>query len=184
MDADGVESAASPGMSMGGLRALLLASGHPERVNGAFLIGAGGADAHPGRRAATARLRRAARRLRGLGKYNRHSWLSDYRGFLEFFFAQVFPEPHSTKQIEDCVGWGLETTPETLDPDKLGATPGCPTARLSRRSAGASSCPAFVVHGTADEIVPVERGEGLAELTGAELVRLEGSGHARTPATR
>ena len=27
---------------------------------------------------------------------------------------RCFPEPHSTKQIEDCVGWGLETTPETL----------------------------------------------------------------------
>ena len=42
----------------------------------------------------------------GWAKYNRHYWLSDYRGFLEFFFAQVFTEPHSTKQIEDCVGWG------------------------------------------------------------------------------
>ena len=28
--------------------------------------------------------------------------------FLEFFFGQMFHEPHSTKQIEDCVGWGLE----------------------------------------------------------------------------
>ena len=35
-------------------------------------------------------------------------------GFLEYFFAQMFNEPHSTKQIEDCVGWGLETDPETL----------------------------------------------------------------------
>ena len=26
----------------------------------------------------------------------------------------MFPEPHSTKQIEDCVGWALETDPETL----------------------------------------------------------------------
>ena len=28
--------------------------------------------------------------------------------------AQMFPEPHSTKQIEDTTGWGLETTPEVL----------------------------------------------------------------------
>ena len=34
---------------------------------------------------------------------------ADYRGFLEFFFAQVFSEPHSTKQIEDCLGWALDT---------------------------------------------------------------------------
>ena len=26
----------------------------------------------------------------------------------------MFTEPHSTKQIEDCVGWALETDPETL----------------------------------------------------------------------
>ena len=26
----------------------------------------------------------------------------------------MFSEPHSTKQIEDCVGWGLETEPGTL----------------------------------------------------------------------
>ncbi len=28
--------------------------------------------------------------------------------------ARCFTEPHSTKQIEDCVGWGLDTAPETL----------------------------------------------------------------------
>jgi len=26
----------------------------------------------------------------------------------------MFTEPHSTKQIEDCIGWGLETTGEDL----------------------------------------------------------------------
>src|SRR6185503_7793630 len=50
----------------------------------------------------------------GWAKYNKHYWLRDYRGFLEFFFSRAFTEPHSTKPIEDCVGWGLETTPETL----------------------------------------------------------------------
>ena len=50
----------------------------------------------------------------GWAKYNRHYWLRDYRGFLEFFFGEIFPEPHSTKQIEDGVAWGLDTTPETL----------------------------------------------------------------------
>ena len=35
-------------------------------------------------------------------------------GFLEFFFSQQIPEPHSTKQIEDCVRWGLEGGVESL----------------------------------------------------------------------
>ena len=50
----------------------------------------------------------------GWAKYNSHYWLKDYRGFLEFFFAQCVTEPHSSKQIEDCVAWALETSPETL----------------------------------------------------------------------
>ena len=50
----------------------------------------------------------------GWAKWNRHYWLRDWPGFLEFFFAQAFTEPHSTKQIEDAIGWGLETDPETI----------------------------------------------------------------------
>ena len=42
------------------------------------------------------------------------------QGFLEFFFGEVFPEPHSTKQIEDGVRWALETDPETLADTVLG----------------------------------------------------------------
>ena len=47
----------------------------------------------------------------GWAKYNSHYWLKDYRGFLEFFFAQCVTEPHSTKQIEDCVAWALDDKP-------------------------------------------------------------------------
>ena len=30
----------------------------------------------------------------GWRKFNRHHWLRDYRGFLEFFFGKCFTEPH------------------------------------------------------------------------------------------
>ena len=56
----------------------------------------------------------------GWAKDNLHYWLRDYRGFLEFFFSQMFTEPHSTKPIEDCIGWGLETTAETLVATEIG----------------------------------------------------------------
>ena len=42
----------------------------------------------------------------GWAKFNRHYWLEHYEDFAGFFFSQVFTEPHSTKQIEDSVGWG------------------------------------------------------------------------------
>ena len=56
----------------------------------------------------------------------------DYDDFLEFFFAQMFNEPHSTKQIEDCVGWGREIEPATLVDATAGRTRAA-TARLRRR---------------------------------------------------
>ncbi len=37
-----------------------------------------------------------------------------YRDFLEFFARECCTEPHSTKQIEDFIEWGLDTEPVTL----------------------------------------------------------------------
>jgi pimeloyl-ACP methyl ester carboxylesterase len=48
----------------------------------------------------------------GWAKCNVHYWRRDYRGFLEFFFSEQVPEPHSTKHIEDCVQWGLDGSVE------------------------------------------------------------------------
>jgi pimeloyl-ACP methyl ester carboxylesterase len=37
-------------------------------------------------------------------------WRHRHEDFLWFFFGQVYPEPHSTKPIEDAIGWGLDTS--------------------------------------------------------------------------
>ncbi len=47
----------------------------------------------------------------GWAKYNRHYWRARLRGLPRVLLRADVPEPHSTKQIEDCVGWGLETDP-------------------------------------------------------------------------
>ena len=92
----------------------MLAAGHPDRVAGAVFIG----PAVPLASLPEDRTRYPWDEVlptdEGWPKDNRHYWLRDYRGFLEFFFSQMFTEPHSTKPIEDCMGWGLETTAETL----------------------------------------------------------------------
>ena len=80
----------------------------------------------------------------GWAKYNRHYWQRDYRGFLEFFFAQMFPEPHSTKQIEDCVGWALETDPEMLADTTRGA------ATVRARAVRATSATRVALPGAGD----------------------------------
>ena len=93
---------------MGGQRGLMLAADHPDRVAGAVFIGPAVpfAAQTPRARAATS-FDEELDSYEGWAKYNRHYWLSDYAGFLSFFFSQIFTEPHSTKQIEDSVGWGL-----------------------------------------------------------------------------
>ena len=75
----------------------------------------------------------------GWAKYNSHYWTRDYLGFLEFFFAKCFNEPHSTKQIEDCIGWALETTPEALADATRGI--GWPRAEDFRAMCARVRCP-------------------------------------------
>jgi pimeloyl-ACP methyl ester carboxylesterase/predicted glycosyltransferase len=176
MDATQTARAVVVGFSMGAQRGLLLAADHPERVEAAVFIGPsyhGGGEPLPERTVYA--WEDELDTDEGWAKHNRHYWLRDYRGYLEFFMSKLFTEPHSTKPIEDTVGWGLETTGETLaltslapalEPDEL--------RELARRV----RCPVLVIHGEDDAVTSVTRGTALAEHTGGRLVLLEGSGHA------
>ena len=175
LDASGTDRAVVVGYSLGTPRGLILATEHPERVAGLVVVGAqypGGGEPLPER---VMPWEDELPTDEGWAKYNRHYWLRDYRGFVEFFFSKLFSEPHSTKETEDCVGWALETTPEMLIAAHHGAKPGPDEAReLARRL----QCPLLVVHGTDDRIASPTRGQALAEHTGGELVLVEGGGHA------
>ena len=108
----------------------------------------------------------------GWAKHNQQYWLRDYQGYLEFFMSRVFTEPHSTKPIEDTVGWGLDTTGEALVLTYQGLEPD-EARELARRV----RCPVLVIRGDHDEVGSVTCGIALAEHTAGRLV-LEGSGHA------
>ncbi|HKE97961.1 MAG TPA: alpha/beta fold hydrolase [Actinomycetes bacterium] len=176
MDATRTPRAIVVGFSMGAQRGLLLAADHPERVEAAVFIGPsypGGGAPLPERTVHSFEDELATDE--GWASYNRHSWLRDYRGFLDFFMSRMFTEPHSTKPIEDTVGWGLDTTGETLVLTNLAPELEPDEARgLARRV----RCPVLVIHGDQDAIVSATRGTALAEDTGGRLVLLEGSGHA------
>jgi pimeloyl-ACP methyl ester carboxylesterase/predicted glycosyltransferase len=186
LDATGTERAVLVGFSCGATWAVHVAAGSPERVQGVVAIApsCGLAVAAPDRERFTFDGRYDTRE--GWASYNRHAWLGGgYDEFLDFFFGRMFPEPHSTKQIEDCVGWGAEVSPATLADTTAGrlgldgaaVQPLEPLCRQVR-------CPVTVVHGTDDLVRPHAVGERLAELTGGSLVLLEGAGHglpARDP---
>ncbi len=176
MDATSTDRAVIVGFSLGAQRGLLLAAGHPERVEAAVFIG----PAYPGGGAPlTERLGHSWEDEldtdEGWAKYNKHHWLRNYRDFVEFFMSRMFTEPHSTKAIEDAVGWGLETSGETLVLTQEG--PGLDPEE-ARAVAQRVRCPVLVIHGDRDGITSVTRGIDLAEHTHGRLVVLEGSGHA------
>jgi pimeloyl-ACP methyl ester carboxylesterase/predicted glycosyltransferase len=174
MDATGTESALMVALSAGALWATLLAAGHPERVDAVAYIGPAVplVPGHPERTRYAFEDRHETDE--GWAKYSRHYWLRDYPGFLEFFFGRMFTEPHSTKQIEDCIGWGLETDPETL----IDTARGVATVDGFQESCERVRCPVLVIHGSDDAIRPHAGGAALADATGGDLVTLEGSGHA------
>jgi pimeloyl-ACP methyl ester carboxylesterase/predicted glycosyltransferase len=174
MDATATERAVIVSLSVGAQRALILAAEHPDRVTGAAFICPAVPLAPPLQDCEPELWDSVLPREKGWPKDDFAAWLRDYRGFLEFFFSQMFTEPHSTKPIEDCVGWGLETTAETLLATEIGNGLDETTAR---ELCAQVRCPVLVIQGTADAITGPGRGKALAEATGGDLALLEGSGH-------
>jgi pimeloyl-ACP methyl ester carboxylesterase len=173
LEATGTDRAVLVSLSMAAQWALWVAAHHPELVLGSVFIGPTVALA-PGYEERAEPFEEPYVSTEGWAKYNRHYWLDHYQDFLEFFFSQALTEPHSTKQTEDCVGWGLQTTPQVLiaesqvpEPDEAALRGWC----------AASRCPVLVIHGDEDAISPLRRGRALAEATGGSLVVLHGGGH-------
>ncbi len=184
MDATGTDRAVTVSLSLGAQRALILMSDHAERVAGAVFISPSARvlPRAPEREEAAGAFDAERDEYEGWWKYNANYWRRDYRGFLEFFFSQVFTEEHSTKHIEDAVGWGLDSDPETLIATEYG--PALSVERARNLAERASGRPVLVIHGDEDAIVPHAVGAELARLTGGTLVTLHGSGHcpqARDP---
>jgi pimeloyl-ACP methyl ester carboxylesterase/predicted glycosyltransferase len=102
--------------------------------------------------------------------------IPEWGTFVEAFFAHVFTEPHSTKQVEDGVGWGMATDAETILRG-LDATWNN-EAEQARALLARVRCPTLVIQGSEDEIAGPARGPAIAaEIRGSELVMFEGSGH-------
>ncbi len=180
MDATGTGRAVLVALSAGSFWALELGAFHPDRVAGIVFIGAALPLATLPEREAYSFTDRVDT-TEGWAKFNQHYWREQYREFLEFFFAKVFSEPHSTKPIEDAVAWGLETDAETLIATQLARIQlGGPVSDPEGAADAARRlrCPVLVVHGDADTVRPHATGVRLAELSGGQLMTIEGGGHA------
>jgi pimeloyl-ACP methyl ester carboxylesterase len=195
LDATGTDRAVVVGLSRAANWALELAADHPSRVLGTILLGPAVPLGEPERRSAPYPVLGgplpdvAPSRVPRVGqdppsdwvKYNRRYWLEHHEDFLWFFMGQCFSEPYSTKQVEDAVGWGLETTGAVLVADSRSARP---DRRAVQDWCARVAGPVLVIHGGDDHVIPLRYGEIVAELTGGRLAVLEGGGHiplARDP---
>ncbi len=184
MDAAGIDRAVLVGMCTSSWWALLAAGLHPDRVLGVVAMAPWVPFLTPPLPWRAAYPFYAATQTdEGWAKDTRDSWLRDWRGYAEFFFGELAPEPHSTKQHEDCVGWAMQTSAEVNLRFREG-----PLSTSCREDSEAVlarvSCPVLAIHGSEDRCQPWQRGERVAELTGGELLLLEQAGHlvfAREP---
>jgi pimeloyl-ACP methyl ester carboxylesterase len=163
LDATGVERAIVVAWcDMGD--SLILAAEHPERVAG--LVHIGPPLRVEGREVPPYSFDEVLDTDEGWAKENRHYWKRDWRGYLEWFISQCLTEPHSTKQIEDCVGYGLETDADTI----LAGFRGWGDKELDAKTVvelcAKVRCPTLIVHGTNDELVEPGRGIALADHLG------------------
>jgi pimeloyl-ACP methyl ester carboxylesterase/predicted glycosyltransferase len=189
MDTCEVDRAILVTLSTGAQRGMLLAADHPERVAGVVFIGAFAAVSRRGSLRIRARsLAMAMKRpvtTSGWGKYCPAYWANGgYGDFVQWWAEKMLSEPHSTKQIEDAVGWSLDTDGATV---ALSVQPGLATPSTRRDQVALAErveCPVLVIHGTKDRITPYDDGKALAEITGGRLETVEGAGHlphARKP---
>ncbi|HUG15297.1 MAG TPA: alpha/beta fold hydrolase, partial [Thermomicrobiales bacterium] len=109
LDHLGAPSASLIGYSRGCWLGMTIAARYPERVSRLIMIG-GGISEDP-RPYPPSRFHERRDSYVGWEKWNAHYWSEHYPDWLDFFFHELFSEPHSTKPIDDGIGWGLETTP-------------------------------------------------------------------------
>jgi pimeloyl-ACP methyl ester carboxylesterase len=108
--------------------------------------------------------------------FNPHYMLSDWPRFLERWGAKIFRNPHSSKQREDFVEYGLATDGETFVASLRG------TDLMTRDEALAKArtvrCPTLVLRNGGGSMGPKDCSEPLAEAMGGRLHTFEGLGPA------
>jgi pimeloyl-ACP methyl ester carboxylesterase len=193
LDTVGCEAAVVAGLSMGAGYALRAAVDLPDRVLGLILIGAaiGGRDRPEG----TPDVPDDAdfegpsdpEADGGWGRYNAHFWRQAWPAFADWFVGtRIFSDPHSTKLIEDGLGWALATDPEGMVASRRGSylrrPPEWPippsTEGRGLAFARRVRCPALLIHGRHDQIIGLENPRRVATALGGRLLEIEGVGHA------
>ncbi len=183
MDEVGVDRAVVVGLCSSTWTAAVVAAEHPDRVSGLIGIGAGIPFLTPRLPHRAPDWDESMGPAVGFQKESINYWRNNWQDFAEFWFEQMVPEPHSSKQWEDCVGWAMDVDLESMIADD--DAPLCVADQAEAEALVARiRCPVLAVHGSGDRCQPQDRSERFAELTGGRFVGLDGAGHlpqAREP---
>jgi pimeloyl-ACP methyl ester carboxylesterase len=169
--ASGTDRAVIVTGARGAQPALRLAADHPDRVAGLFLMGP---QPRNQRQMVEPMMKGRLDRYEGWDKFNPEYWREDFHGFVEWFAAENFPEPHHSRIKESFIEYALETDADTLIAASLAG--GIRKAELPE-VAQRIRCPAFVVCGEDDTINPPELSREVADLLGAPFVVVPETGH-------
>jgi pimeloyl-ACP methyl ester carboxylesterase/predicted glycosyltransferase len=157
-----IERTAVVGISATAMCAIRLAAEQPARVS--HLITCGG----------WVTMRFTDPAVLAAAEVARRKMAEDWATYLDGFFGAVFNEPHSTKPYEDAV---LRCGGATDGPTNAMGRAGWFGADM-REAAKQVRCPALVIHGDGDKIVPAEQARILAaSIPGARTVTVGGGGH-------
>ena len=171
-----IDRAALVGFSAGARWAVRLATESPDRVARIVLFGPSVAVpcvTNEERAAAIAEFLGEPSLPSDPSDWNAASWRRDYPAFVSAFIQRLYPEPHSTKAIDDGISWGLETDAETLI-----ATQTLPVGDDSGRRLADVHCPVLILHGSDDLRMPIEFGQSVhSALPNSQFVVFKGSGH-------
>ena len=169
-----IEQAHLVGLSFGGHVAALLAAAHPERAASVSLIAPSAPFGPANPHMTPERFMSAWNGEPGWAMFNRAALLADYAAFARFFVREA-TGPGYDALVEQGVRFAQQTDGATL------------ALTVAARAASARAegieryrrirCPALVIHGDADRIVPVAKGELVAKTIGASFRLLEHAGH-------
>ncbi|SEJ52090.1 alpha/beta hydrolase [Demequina mangrovi] len=110
------------------------------------------------------------------GKFHPEYMEGSWPDFVNFFMAEVGSDPHSTKQIDDLVGWALEQNPRVpiaAVADRFDIDLEDWRGRLAE-----STIPTLIIHGSDDLIThPDSARLAAATIPTARLLIDEGAGH-------
>ena len=162
LDELGVDKAVLVGVCVSAWQALVCAALHPDRVEGVVAIAPWALDRTP--------------HLPNREEKKKHFEELPWSEYTQWFFELTCNDPHSSKLVEDMVGFASGQDGEAqslmLQADSYPGTPEEAEAMLHDISS-----PVLVIHGTEDVCQPVGRFDTVVQHTGAERLVLDGSGH-------